>query len=81
MPSAPRQMTLEEALPAHDDDFPRALRGAPLIRVTEKYWRDLSPEIRDALFPYQGARTIDQGLRWFAHTVEVERLLGMEVPA
>ena len=81
MSRAARQMTLDETLPARDDDVPRALRGAPLIRVTDKCWSGLSPEIRDALFPYQRARSIPQELRWLDHTVEVERLLGIEVPA
>ena len=78
---AARQLTLEEAAPARDDDVPRALRGMPLIRVTDKYWSGLSPEIRDALFPYQRSRSTEHGLRWLDHTVEVERLLGIEVRA
>ncbi len=81
MSRAARQMTLEEAAPTRDDDVPRAMRGLPLILVTEKYWRGLSPEVRDALLPYQRSRSTEHGLRWFAHTVEVERLLGMELPA
>ena len=79
MSRAARQMTLEEALPARDVDVPRALRGVPLVRVTEKYWKTLSPEIRDALFAYERSRSIAQGLRWLEHTVEVEQLLGIEV--
>jgi hypothetical protein len=53
----------------------------PLVRVTDKYWRDLSPEIREALLVYERSRSIGQGLRWLEHTVEVERLLGIEVRA
>jgi hypothetical protein len=81
VPRAARQMTLEHVLPVRDDDIPWALRGMPLVRVTDKYWCDLSPEIREALVVYERSRSIGQGLRWLEHTVEVERLLGIEVQA
>lgn len=74
-----RQMTLEEALSLkRDDDAPRPLRGMQLMRVTDKYWDGLSSEIREALLPYQRSRSIEQGVRWLEHTIEVERLLGIE---
>ena len=81
MSRAACQMTFDEALSDRDENAPRVLRGAQLVRVTEEYWERLSPEIRGTLLPYERARSIQQGLRWLAHTVEVERLLGIEVPA